>query len=155
MLNKYKDIFSLDDSDGICNNIKHRIDLVNSVPFKQRHRRIPPAMLDEVRQHIEQLLSTGIIRPSKSPFSSNVVLVRKKSGKLRLCIDYRQLNERTVKDSYALPRMEEIFDSLHGAKYFSTIDMKSGYYQIEMEESHKELTAFTVGMLGLDTERKY
>ena len=132
----------------MCNNIKHRIDLVNSVPFKQRHRRIPPAMLDEVRQHIEQLLSTGIIRPSKSPFSSNVVLVRKKSGKLRLCIDYRQLNERTVKDSYALPRMEEIFDSLHGAKYFSTIDMKSGYYQIEVEEAHKERTAFTVGMLG-------
>ena len=133
---------------GICNKIKHRIDLINGIPFKQRHRRIPPSMIMEVRQHIEQLLATGIIRPSKSSYTSNIVLVRKKNGKLRLCVDYRQLNSITVKDSFALPRMEEIFDSLHGAKYFSTIDMKSGYHQIELEESHKERTAFTVGSIG-------
>ena len=105
-------------------------------------------MIEEVKQHIESLLAAGIIRPSKSPYSSNVVLVRKKNGKLRLCVDYRQLNDITVKDSFALPRLEEIFDCLHGAKYFSTMDMKSGYHQIEVEESHKERTAFTVGALG-------
>lgn len=105
-------------------------------------------MIDEVRKHIEQLLAAGIIRPSKSPYTSNVVLVRKKSGKLRLCVDYRQLNDRTVKDSYALPRMEEIFDNLHSAKFFSNIDMKSGYHQEEVEEIHKERTAFTVGSIG-------
>ena len=105
-------------------------------------------MIEEVRQHIEGLLAAGVIRPSKSPYSSNVVLVRKKNGKLRLCVDYRQLNDITVKDSFALPRLEEIFDCLHGARFFTTMDMKSGYHQIEVEESHKERTAFTVGTLG-------
>ena len=149
LMRKHEDLFSLGDTDiGLCTLIKHRVDLLDDVPFKQRHRRIPPAMIDEVRQHIEQLLACGVIRPSKSPWTSNVVLVRKKNGKPRMCVDYRMLNQRTVKDSFALPRIDEIFDSLHGAKYFSTLDMKSGYHQVEVEESHKERTAFTVGTLG-------
>jgi len=149
LLKKHKSIFSTSDTDiGVCNIIKHRIDLTTEVPFKQRHRRIPPNMIEEVRQHIEMLLATGVIKPSKSPYTSNVVLVRKKTGKLRLCVDYRQLNGITIKDSFALPRIEEIFDCLNGAKYFTTIDMKSGYHQIEVEEVHKERTAFTVGSLG-------
>lgn len=116
----------MDDTDiGICNRIKLRIDFIDSTLFKHRHRRIPLSMVDEVRNHTEQLLKAGIIRPSKSTFTSSLVLVRKKNGKLILCVDYRQLNDTTVKDSYALPRMEEIFDCLHGAKYFSTTDMKS------------------------------
>ena len=117
LLMSHRDIFSTSDTDiGNCTIIKHRIDLLDPTPFKQRHRRIPPAMIEEVRSHLEQLLSCGIIRPSKSPWASPVVLVRKKSGKLRLCIDYRMLNDRTIKDSYALPRIDEIFDSLHGAR---------------------------------------
>ena len=149
LLRNYKDLFSLDDTDiGICNRIRHRIDLSTDIPFKQRHRRIPPSMIDEVRHHIEQLLAAGVIRPSKSPYTSNVVLVRKKNGKIHLCVDYRQLNSITVKDSFALPKMEEIFDCLHGAKYFTTMDMKFGYHQIEVAESHKEKTAFTVGSIG-------
>lgn len=148
-LRQHQDIFSVGDIDiGECNLVKHRIDLLNDVPFKQKHRRIPPSMIKEVRQHIEQLLAGDIIRPPKSPWTSNVVLVRKKNEKLRLCVDYRMLNDRTVKDSYALPRMEEIFDCLHGARYFTTLDMKSGYHQVELEECHKERTAFTVGSLG-------
>ena len=149
LLRNHLDIFYVGETDiGECNLVNHRIDLLDDVPFKQRHRRIPPSMIEEVRQHIEQLLAGGIIRPSKSPWTSNVVLVRKKNGKLRLCVDYRMLNSRTVKYSFALPRMEEIFDCLHGAKYFTTIDMKSGYYQVEMEEVHKERSAFTVGSIG-------
>ena len=149
LLLKYKDIFSKDDLDiGTCDKVKHRIDLEDELPFKQKHRRIPPAMIDEVRAHLELLLSSGVIRKSKSPWASNVVLVRKKTGKLRMCIDYRTLNSKTRKDSYALPRIEEVFDVLNGATVFSTIDMKSGYYQVEVEESHKERTAFTVGPLG-------
>ena len=105
-------------------------------------------MIEEVRSHIKELLAAGIIRPSHSPFSSNVVLVRKSDGSLRLCIDYRQLNSRTIKDNYALPRIEEILDSLAGNTYFSVLDMKSGYHQIEIVEEHKERTAFTVGPLG-------
>ena len=149
LLRKHMDVFSKHDGDiGDCNMIKHRIDLMDDTPFKQKHRRIPPAMIDEVRRHIEELLSSGVIRKSKSPWASNVVLVRKKNGKLRLCVDYRMLNKRTVKDSYALPRTEEIFDVLNGSTLFSTIDMKSGYHQVNMEESHKCRTAFTVGPLG-------
>ena len=149
LLKKHVDIFSTGESDiGFCDRIKHRIDLIDETPFKQKTRRIPPAMINEVRQHIEQLLSTGIIQKSKSPWSSNVVLVRKRNGKLRMCVDYRMLNNRSVKDAYALPKIEEIFDVLQGSKYFSTIDMKSGYHQVEVEEIHKERTAFSVANLG-------
>jgi hypothetical protein len=82
-------------------------------------------MIDEVRQHLEQVLSCGIIRKSKSPWASNVVLVRKKNGKLRMCVDYRMLNNKSVKDAYALPKIEEVFDVLNGASWVSTIDMKA------------------------------
>ena len=93
-------------------------------------------------------MAAGIIRPFHSSFSSNVGLVRKSYGSLRLCIDYRQLNSRTIKDNYALPRIEEILDSLSGNTYFRVLDMKSGYHQIEIAEHHMERTVFTVGPLG-------
>ena len=149
MLNQFQDVFSKGDDDiGHCTAVKHRIDLENEVPFKQRSRYIAPSMFDEVRNHFHQLLSAGIIRRSKSPWSSNAVLVRKKDGKLRVCVDFRQLNQRTVKDAYALPRIDDILQSLGGNSYFTVLDMKSGYHQIELEETHKERTAFTVGPLG-------
>ena len=122
--------------------MKHRIELTDEVPFKQRHRRIPPSMYEEVKNHLHQLLASSVIRKSHSPWASNVVLVRKKDGKLRVCIDFRQLNARTIKDSYALPIIEEILECLAGSKYFSVVDMKFGYHHIENEESHKEQTAF-------------
>lgn len=101
--------------------MKHRIDLLDMTPFKQRLRRIPFSMVDEVRHH---LLASGIIRKSKSPWASNVVLVRKKNGKLRICVYYRMLKNRSVKYAYALPRIEEVFHVLHGASWFSAIDMR-------------------------------
>lgn len=128
--------------------MKHRIDLLDETPFKQKHRRIPPARIDKVRAHLEQLLASRVIRKSKSPLCSNVVLVRKQNGKLRMCVDYGMLNQRSIKDAYDLPRIEEVFDVLKGSKVFSTIDMKNGYHQIEIEEAHKERSAFTLGPLG-------
>lgn len=149
LLLTYSDIFSKGDNDvGHTDMVKHRIDLTDDTPFKQRYRRIPSSMYDEVRSHLRQLLDTGIIRPSHSPYASNVVLVRKKNGTLRMCVDYRQLNKMTRKDSYALPRIEELLDCLSGNKFFSHIDMKSGYHQVEIYEDHKERTAFSVGPLG-------
>lgn len=149
LLLEYRDIFSEGDFDiGHTNTLKHRIDLVDETPFKQRHRRIPPAMYNEVRDHLAQLADIGVIRPSSSPWASAVVLVRKKNGKLRFCTDFRQLNERTVRDSYALPRIEETIDHLKGSQYFSTLDLRSGYYQVELEEEHKARSAFTAGPLG-------
>ena len=146
----FQDIFSKGDIDIGHNtsNFKHRIDLTNDVPFKQKHRRIFPSMFNEVRDHLQQLLDAGIIRKSYSPWASNIVLVRKHDNSLRMCVDFRMLNQRTVKDSYSLPRVEEILDALSGSKYFSVLDMKSGFHQIDILESHKERTAFTVGPLG-------
>ena len=101
---KHKDICSTRDTDiAQCNKVKHRIDLIDETPFKLRHKRIPPNMIDEVHQHLEQLHSCGIIRPLKSLYASPIVLVRKMNDKMRMCIDYRILNGKTIKDSYALP----------------------------------------------------
>ena len=145
----HADVFSMGDTDiGHTTAVKHKIELTDNMPFKQRHRRIPPAMYEELRNHLQQLLDAGIIRKSHSPWASNIVLCRKKDNSLRMCVDYRMLNKRTIKDAYALPRIEEILDALTGAKYFSVLDMKSGYHQVEIEEEHKQRTAFTVGPLG-------
>lgn len=149
LLMEYQDIFSRGEFDiGHTTTIRHNIKLSDETPFKMRHRHIPPAMYQEVKDHLRQLLECGVIESSSSPFASPVVLVRKKNGALRFCVDYRQLNSRTIKDSYALPRIEEMIDNLGGCRYFSSLDMRAGYYQVEVEEADKEKTAFTVGPLG-------
>lgn len=150
LITDYDTIFSKDETDdGHTTLLKHRIDLHDEHPFKQIYRRIPPSMYEEVKNHLHLLLRTGIIRKSHSPYSSNLVLVKKKDNSLRICVDYRQLNQKTKKDAYVLPRIEEILDCLAGNRYFSVIDMKSGFHQVEILEEHKERTAFTVGPLGL------
>ena len=105
-------------------------------------------MIKEVKDHLQKLLDTGIIKPSVSHWASPVVLVRKSNGSLRFCNDYRQLNLRTVKDSYALPRIDELMDNLAGSTYFSSLDMRSGYYQVEVEDNDQAKTAFTTGPMG-------
>lgn len=146
----YQDIFSKDDYDiGHVTSVKHRIELEDERPFKQRYRHIPPAMYEDVKSHLHQMLRAGVIRKSHSPYASNIVLVKKKNGSLRICVDYRQLNLKTKKDAYALPRTEDMLDCMAGNKYFSTVDMRSGFHQVEILEEHKERTAFTVGPLGL------
>ena len=94
------------------------------------------------------MIEADAIRPSDSPYSSNVVLVRKKDGSLRFCIDFRKLNSRTVKDAYNLPRVNDTIDTLIGSKYFSKLDLHSGYWQVEIDEADKHKTAFTIGNLG-------
>ena len=150
LLQDWKHIFSSSDTDiGFVSLVKHKIHLDNEVPFKQRHRKIPGGVYDEVRKHLKELLDANVIKKSHSPWASNIVLVRKKDHSLRLCVDYRQLNSRTVKDSYALPRIDDILEGLAGSHYFSVLDMKSGYHQIEIQDEHKPRSAFTVGPLGL------
>lgn len=94
------------------------------------------------------MLQVGAIRVSSSPFSSNVVLVRKKDGTIRFCIDYKKLNQSTKKDAYAIPHIDDSLHLLAGAKYFSTLDLKAGFWQIELKEEDKPKTAFQVGTLG-------
>ena len=133
---------------GRTNLVQHNIVLSDPAPFKERYRRIPPQLYDEVREHLQEMLRLGAIRRSCSPWASAIVLVRKKNGKLRFCIDLRKLNQRTQKDAYSLPRIEQVLEHLDGSCIFSTLDLTSGYWQVEMVEACKPYTAFTVGPLG-------
>ena len=94
------------------------------------------------------MIEVGAICKSNSPWANAVVLVRKRDGSLRFCIDLHKLNACTIKDAYSLPRIDETLDCLGGAMIFTSLDLKSGYWQVEMEEESKLLTAFTVGPLG-------
>lgn len=97
---------------------------------------------DEVKKQVEELLDKGLIQPSSSPAGSPIVLVPKKGGEWRICIDYRALNKITVKNRYPLPRIDDLFDQLKHAKYFSKLDLKSGYHQLRMKEEDVWKTAF-------------
>ena len=152
LLKEYHDIFSLEKHDmGHTNATKHKIVLKDpdTPPFKEHFRRIPPPHLDEVREHLKLMLDAGVIRPSDSPWCNAVVLVRKKDGSLRFCIDFRKLNSLTVKDSHPLPRICETLESLAGAAHYLTFDMNSGFWQVPMDEESKQYTAFTLGSMGL------
>ena len=139
LVQKYDIAFSLHDLDlGRCSKTKHRIPMLDPSNFKLPYHRIPPSMYEEVRKHLQEMLAVDAIRVSQSPYASPVVLIRKPNGKIRFCIDFRKLNSRTKKDAYALPRISEMFDSLHGAKWFSCLDIKSAYWQVEVEEEDKE-----------------
>jgi hypothetical protein len=150
LFHEYRDCFCQDGDDlGYTEAIRHKIPTVDEIPVRIPHRRIPPHQMSEVRDHIEKMVKQDIIKPSTSPYAAPVVLVRKKDNSLRLCVDYRQLNNKTIKDAYPLPRIEEALDALHGAKYFSSIDLAQGYYQVAMDESDGHKTAFRVGTGGL------
>ena len=105
-------------------------------------------MYDDMRAHIQEMLDIGPIHRLHSLWASAVVPVWKKDGGLRLCIDLRKLNNQTVKDAYLLPWIDETLDSLEGSQWFSSLNLKSGYQQVEMDEESKPLTAFIVGTLG-------
>ena len=100
------------------------------------------AHLPVIDDHVEQMLKNDICVPSTSPWASNVVLVTKSDGTMRFCVDYRQLNTLTVKDSYPLPRIDTCFDALGGAKFFSTLDLRQGYWQVENDPQTAEKTTF-------------
>ena len=105
-------------------------------------------MVEEVRNHLKEMLESGAIRPSQSAWCNAGVLVQKKDGSLHFCINFCHLNTCTKKDSYPLPRIQEALSSLVGAGHFSCLDLKSGFWQIKMEETSKQYTAFTLGNLG-------
>ena len=149
LLLKWEHLFVQNDLDlGKTALIKHKIRLTDQTPFKERYRCIPPHMYDDVRAHIQEMLDIGAIRKPHSPWASAVVLVCKKDGGLGFCIDLRTLNEQTIRDTYLLPQIDEILDSIQGSQWFSSLNLKSGYWQVEMDEESKPLTAFTVGPLG-------
>ena len=138
-----REVFSTSEFDlGRTNLVQHRIDTGINRPFKQQLRRHPMAYLPVIDEHEDKMLANDICEPSFSPWASNVVLVKKSDGTLRFCIDYRQLNNLTVKDSYPLPRIDTCFDALGGARYFSTLDLRQGYWQVENDQETADKTTF-------------
>ncbi|UYV65513.1 hypothetical protein LAZ67_3004557, partial [Cordylochernes scorpioides] len=141
VLERYGDLFS--SRLGRTNLAKHRIDTEDAKPIKHKPYRVSAKERDIIKEQIDEMLTEGIIRPSSSPWSFPVILVKKRDGKYRFCVDYRKLNNVTVKDVYPIPRIDEVMDTLQGSTHFSAIDLRSGYWQVEVEERDKEKTAFT------------
>jgi len=128
---QYSDIFvGPDGSPGFTDLITHKIDTGDAKPIKQNYYRRSLKELEYVDAELEKMLASGVIRLSKSPWGAPVVLVRKKSGELRFRIDFRRLNEATKKDAYPLPKIDECLDALEGSRFFSTLDLASGYWQV-------------------------
>ena len=143
LLDQFKSSFSCDENDlGLTNLTEHHIDTGNSHPLRQPPRRVPHALGHEEKTAIEQMLVQGVIVESSSPWASPIVLVKKKNGKIRPCVDYRRLNNVTQKDAYPLPRIQDCLDSFAGATSFSTLDLTSGYHQIPMCKDDAAKTAF-------------
>ena len=146
LLVEFEDIFSKNDGDlGRTALTKHKIDVGNSTLIRQPIKVPPLAWREEAANAIRAMEEQGIIEPSHSPWASPVVLVRKKEGSTRFCVDYRKLNAITKKDSYPLPRVDTSLRSFYESMWFSTLDLKSGYWQVEMNDEDKEKTAFTTG----------
>ncbi|UYV76601.1 hypothetical protein LAZ67_14001425, partial [Cordylochernes scorpioides] len=121
---------------------KHKIETGNHQPIKHRPYRVSPTERQAIQTEVDKMLDAGIIRHSESPWSSPVILVKKKDGNWRFYVDYRRLNKVTKKDVYPLPRIDDTLDSLKGAKFYSSMDLRSGYWQIEVDEADREKTAF-------------
>ncbi|CAK9833038.1 Transposon Tf2-9 polyprotein [Anthophora retusa] len=124
--------------------IEMSIVLKDEEPVYQRARRLSMLERDEVNMHIREWLRDGIVQPSLSDFASPVVLVRKKDGSSRLCVDYRQLNQKIIKDRYPLPLIDDQLDALQGAKFYSTLDLKNGFFHVAIKPEHRKYTSFIV-----------
>lgn len=144
LLQKHRDVFSQGDGDyGYTTTVEHRVPTGDAHPIKQRHRRIPPHVFQEVKRHVQDLVAQGILKESCSPWASPAVIVMKKDGTVRFCCDYRKLNSVTHRDAYPLPRVEESLDALGQARLFSSLDLTAGYFQVAVEEKDQEKTAVT------------
>ena len=144
LLLRYEDIFSSHEFDiGCFEGVSHSIETGNNPPVKQKMRRTIVALQEKEKEHLDKYLAMDIIEPASSDWASPPVLVKKKDGSLRYCIDYRLLNQATVKDTYPLPIINDCLDALAGNAYFSALDMSWGYHQIKMDEASRHKTAFT------------
>ena len=143
MLIEEKDVFSKDDQDiGQIDDLQMNIKLNDSNPVQKNYMSIPRPLLREVKEYIRELLDKDWIRKSSSPYSSPVVCVRKRDGTLRLCIDYRALNTKTIPDRQPIPRVQDVLDSLGGNTWFTTLDQGKAYHQGFVSEDCKHMTAF-------------
>ena len=138
------DVFALDDSELGCTGlVQHSIDTGDHHPVKQPPYRTPVVYREKIEQMVSDMQKQGVVKPSHSPWASPIVLVPKKDGSLRFCVDFRRLNSLTRKDVYPLPRVEDILDTLGEAKYFTSLDLASGYWQVELDQDARAKSAFT------------
>ena len=143
LLGEFQSVVSLSQSDfGCTDRIQHEIQLTD--PNRSFHRVYPVSHKnqEEFMQQIDDMIRKEVIEPCESPWASPVVLPKKKDGTLRVCIDFRFLNSLTIDDPYPIPRIDEMFDKLAGSKYFTSLDLTSGYWQIPLRPEHRFLTAF-------------
>ena len=127
---------------GRTDIVQHQIHTADQPAIKQRVRHYPAARREEERQLVEDMLAIGIIQESNSAWSSPTVLVKKKDGTTRFCIDYQRLNQAKKVDTYPLPHIEDSLNTLGGARFFCSLDLASGYWQVEMDAADREKTAF-------------
>ncbi|UYV76308.1 hypothetical protein LAZ67_13003313 [Cordylochernes scorpioides] len=127
---------------NLTSTAKHKINTEDHPPIKRRPYRVSQVERQTIQNEVDKMLKGGIVQLSESPWSSPVVLVKKKNGSWRFCVDYRHLNKITKKDVYPLPRIDDTLDCLRGASYYSSMDLRSGYWQIEVDEADREKTAF-------------
>ncbi|MBJ4999876.1 RNA-directed DNA polymerase, partial [Salmonella enterica subsp. enterica serovar Hadar] len=150
LLREFLEIFSCEPSDyGRTELVYRRIDTGDHPAIRQPARRLPLAKRKEVNRLVDEMKKHDVIEPSSSPWALPTVLVRKKDRSTRFCVVYRRLNDITKKDSYPLPRIDDTLDRLSGAEWFSTLDLRRGYWQVSVHPDDKEKTAFTTGMLLL------
>ena len=143
LLSQYSDVVATNNEElGRTSILSHKIDTGDATPIRQQARRVPLPHREKVQELLKDMMEKKVISPSKSPWASPVVLVTKKDGSTRFCIDYRKVNEVTRKDAYPIPRVDDTLDTLAGSTWFSTLDLKSGYWQVEVAEEHREKTAF-------------
>ena len=144
LLLAYADVFA-DAEDGLGRTgvVKHSIVTGDNPPIKQPCRRVPPTKREHVRQLVQDMLKKDVVQPSSSPWASPIVVVQKKDGSYRFCVDYRKINTITRKDAYPLPRIDDTIEALSGSQWFSTLDLLWGYWQVEMSEEDRAKTAFS------------
>lgn len=154
LLQRWQPVFAQSEEDYGCTSaVYHTIPTGEAAPIRQRYRPVPPSLYAELRTLLRGMLDGAVIKESSSPWASPVVLVRKKDGAWRFCVDYRRLNAVTHKDAYPLPRVEESLTCLKKAEWYSTLDLASGYWQVEVHPADKEKTAFATPMGLYEFER--
>jgi len=140
----HNDVFILDEADrGETDLIQLEIDTGEAPPIKQSFRRMPYAAREKVANQLHKMKKLNVMQPLKSPWASPVVLVKKKNGSFRFCVDYRRLNCVTKSDNFPLPRIDDLLYELGKARFFSTLDLASGFWQIRVHGDSQEKTAFS------------